>query len=278
MSSILNALKKIESEYPKVRADRIWITREESEINFRERLLEAWLAGRKLVLICGILIVAAVGVSLLGEKGHVFLKPIGLPFFSDNGGGNRSTEIHRKRENDSESPKKEPLLFTPSPPSSERHLSETNVREKGRGKLESVKSFQPTTQTDLASRETSTFDPPLTGIKKPPAKSSYEQNTRPFSRPGESTSSRSFDDPSGVRLSKTGKAPQDTYTKQLHESILKLQAISWSEDPQKRIAVINNNIVREGTMVGEYVVMQIEKNEVFLKEGEQTWQLIFQPR
>ena len=64
----------------------------------------------------------------------------------------------------------------------------------------------------------------------------------------------------------------------LHESILKLQAISWSEDPQKRIAVINDNIVREGTMVGEYVVIQIEKNEVFLKEGGQTWQLIFQHR
>ena len=278
MSSILKALKKIETEYPKVRADRLWVTREESKKTFRERLLETWFVGRKLILIFGVLIAAAAGASLFGEKGPAFLQPIVLPFFSDNGGGNRSTEIHRKRENDPEALKKEPLIFIKSPPLSERHLSETNAPEKGRGKLESVKSFQPTTQTELASQETSTFDPPMTKIKKLPAKSSPAQNTKAFSGPGESTASQSFDGPSGVRLSETGEAPQNTYTKQLHESILKLQAISWSEDPQKRIAVINNTIVREGTMVGEYVVIQIEKDEVFLKEGEETWQLIFQHR
>lgn len=60
-----------------------------------------------------------------------------------------------------------------------------------------------------------------------------------------------------------------------NESGLKLQAIAWSENPELRMAVINNNIVREGGSVEGAAVTHIgEDMVVFKKEGEE-WKQLF---
>lgn len=50
---------------------------------------------------------------------------------------------------------------------------------------------------------------------------------------------------------------------------LKLQAISWNELPEKRMAVINSSIVREGKTIDGARVVRIENRRVIIeKEGE----------
>jgi hypothetical protein len=56
---------------------------------------------------------------------------------------------------------------------------------------------------------------------------------------------------------------------------LTLQAISWSEQQGERMAVINNEIVREGTTLEGYDVVRIESDSVLLRKDGESWTLAF---
>ena len=56
---------------------------------------------------------------------------------------------------------------------------------------------------------------------------------------------------------------------------LTLQAISWSEEPQRRITVINGNIIREGGAVEGFTITRIDQNQVVLRKGTEEWKLLF---
>jgi len=69
-----------------------------------------------------------------------------------------------------------------------------------------------------------------------------------------------------------GKAK--TYDK-LNDSKLKLQALAWSSDAARRMAVINGRIVREGESVDGYQINQIRQEDVVVTDGRQSWSLEF---
>ena len=57
--------------------------------------------------------------------------------------------------------------------------------------------------------------------------------------------------------------------------MLKLQAIAWSEHPEKRMVVINGHIVHEGDAVEKATVKHIGKNEVVFFKGDEEWRQLF---
>jgi hypothetical protein len=59
---------------------------------------------------------------------------------------------------------------------------------------------------------------------------------------------------------------------------LKLQAISWASAPGDRLAVINGNIMREGTSLEGYSIVQIDRDEVVVRKGSEQWKLVFNLR
>ena len=61
----------------------------------------------------------------------------------------------------------------------------------------------------------------------------------------------------------------------LNDPDMKLQAITWSREPQKRIAVINNRIVREGETIAGYLISAINQDDIILSRGGEKWQLLF---
>jgi hypothetical protein len=63
--------------------------------------------------------------------------------------------------------------------------------------------------------------------------------------------------------------------KQAYESGLHLQAIAWSSDPGRRIAVINGQVLREGGSVERVLVTRIGKNEVVFKKQGEEWKQLF---
>jgi hypothetical protein len=61
--------------------------------------------------------------------------------------------------------------------------------------------------------------------------------------------------------------------RRLDDSKLDLQAIAWSKEAKRRIAVINGHIVHEGESVEGFLVNQIRQEDVVVNDGTESWQL-----
>lgn len=72
--------------------------------------------------------------------------------------------------------------------------------------------------------------------------------------------------------------PKEIALPVLNDPGMKLQAITWSKDPQKRIAVINNRILRQGDVVSGYRIDTINQDDIVLSDGGKKWQLVFRIR
>ncbi|MBW2538633.1 MAG: hypothetical protein JRE27_03405 [Deltaproteobacteria bacterium] len=59
---------------------------------------------------------------------------------------------------------------------------------------------------------------------------------------------------------------------------INLQAISWAPGAERRIAVINNSIVKEGDRVSGFLVFKINRDDVILSQGGELWKLNFSHR
>jgi hypothetical protein len=74
------------------------------------------------------------------------------------------------------------------------------------------------------------------------------------------------------------KAPKssqaEAYAK-LNDSKIKLQALAWSSDAARRMAVINGRIVREGESIDGYQINQIRQEDVVVSDGRESWSLEF---
>jgi hypothetical protein len=69
--------------------------------------------------------------------------------------------------------------------------------------------------------------------------------------------------------------PKPVSVKPLEDSKLKLQAISWSENPDNRIAVINGSIMREGESIEGFRIIQIGQDDVVVRAGQDERKLVF---
>jgi hypothetical protein len=64
----------------------------------------------------------------------------------------------------------------------------------------------------------------------------------------------------------------------IEDSDMQLQAISWSVDADKRMAIINGKICREKDRVGAYVIQSINTGDVILSKGSVKGKLVFKIR
>jgi hypothetical protein len=64
----------------------------------------------------------------------------------------------------------------------------------------------------------------------------------------------------------------------IEDPSFELQAISWSADPDKRLAIINGKICREKDHVGGYMIQAIKSDEVILTKGSVKGKLVFEIR
>jgi len=75
--------------------------------------------------------------------------------------------------------------------------------------------------------------------------------------------------PTGGAVEQTSEQRPGTGAARLTDGRLKVQAIVWAQVPSERIAVINDNILREGLLIDSFVIVEIKANEVLVREGEQ---------
>ncbi len=56
---------------------------------------------------------------------------------------------------------------------------------------------------------------------------------------------------------------------------IKVQAIAWSDNPAQRLAVINDTVAREGQFIGDILVVGIQPEKIIIRKGGVMWELIF---
>jgi len=59
----------------------------------------------------------------------------------------------------------------------------------------------------------------------------------------------------------------------LRDDAVKLQAVAWSNDPERRMAVINEQVVREGYTIEGYTIATIREESVVVRKGAESWEL-----
>lgn len=71
--------------------------------------------------------------------------------------------------------------------------------------------------------------------------------------------------------------PEETTTiaSSSNNTELRIQALVWSEEPENRIVVINDNILRIGDVIGDYTLTEIENDFVLIRQGDQTTKVTF---
>ena len=78
-----------------------------------------------------------------------------------------------------------------------------------------------------------------------------------------------------IRPSPPPAKPVEVKIPRLNDPDMKLQAVTWSKIPQKRIAVINNRILREGDLVSGYLIKTINPDDVIVILDGEKWKLLF---
>ena len=76
----------------------------------------------------------------------------------------------------------------------------------------------------------------------------------------------------------TAIQPEKPETPQLTDPDMLLQALTWSREPHKRIAVINNRILHEGETVSGYLLVAINQDDVILGREGKSWKLLFRTK
>ena len=59
----------------------------------------------------------------------------------------------------------------------------------------------------------------------------------------------------------------------LRDPAIKLQAIAWSSDPDRRMAMINEQILHEGQTIEGYTIAAIGEESVTMRKGNEAWEL-----
>ncbi len=277
MSSILNALKRLEQERPQRAYPRIWIRRGGNASGWGR-----WLGG----LLALTLLVAAGGAAYYkivvpkwegafdsdarqvqepapspgasNEAGFTKLSPKGAVTGSGQQTALRSIPAPTKADASAAMQSKPSTARTPSTSSyvAPEHRSQAPQRQ---GALKTPAPVAP--QTALTQQ-------PIKDLRK---------TRRPPSQalvPKESDKA-SADPRSAKEVVSVTTAAQVLPATLLTNTTLKIQAISWSQIPQDRLAVVNSQLVREGQSIDGYRVKQINSDDMILSREGLDWMLKF---
>ncbi len=256
MSSILKALKKIEESAPNEPGPGQAVAFEPQSV-FRSRLREKKTAARGLAYGA-----AAVGLVLAAVLVLRFLPqdppPAGGPPTAATAGpaAGGMKEIRGKIPAQAPSPSPPAPVADPDP-----GLGRTSG-EPGPG------AVQQPAPPPLDARAPAIAKPMRARRSETAAAPAKEE--RPFLVRKEATPTES---PSAARAA-PAKTAEDGFDR-LDESKLKVMAIAWSQDPNRRIAVINGRIIKEGESVDGYSVTRIRKDDIIVGDGSKSWRVVF---
>ena len=278
MSSILKALKKIEENSPPPQSYPSLPNPVDSKQARRSKNRRRW---RRLLFLFFILLMIAIGtIIIFNQRQPIIAKLVSI--------------VSSQGPSDSEPSKSSPSgtyrakIPPQSPKSAKRNpLAARQAKEKtdktvpaDRDKKFQAdkKSGRQRANTDKRSSQMSTAKQKPEAARKSEANKSLKQASPPTaSAPVKSAAASKDNRP--VAPPSRAKKPKQATTRatydRIEDSKLKLQALAWSDDAARRMAVINGRIVHEGESVDGYQVITIREEDVIVKEGGKSWRLEF---
>jgi len=273
LSSILKALKKLENEYPSSGYDQPWLKDIDEKEAFFDRLKGSLTTYRQRYAICAaVLLTFIVSAAIIFKTGY--FKKTAAPLLAEKQQVEAvipAPSLQKRAQAPSISTSKrssQPKLFYSQRTENQNLPSTRSAKETGQvlSTRKPTKVLSPAAKTSVVPLQQPVR--PQTAIKASKSFSSLQ--------PGRDT--QTGKEASVPNISKSYKLDGTVDTKTLNDVDVKLQAISWSENPEKRLAVINSSIVRQGDRVGSYIVTQINKDDVLVRQEKEIWVLPFRPR
>jgi len=256
LSSILKALKKLERDPPDQDLYQAW----SEQINHKEavtgRVKKKWRTAKLLRSVLLVLLLAALGWLGFSQRQRLFqLASTAKTFENQPNTGSKVADPGKQTDNDQTISRPVRPALTTMETASRSAEAETRSPSPQPNRL----SPRPKGPDSPASDSTTAPLKPVASVSRPAASPQGDAPSPP---------SRSSKKPSPRT-----KLP-DSLTR-LSQSSLKLQAIAWSDEVQKRLAVINGRILREGESVDGFVIKQIRRDDVVLSDGKESWKLEF---
>jgi hypothetical protein len=280
LSSILKALKKIEenspSPEPHPSLPRSRNTKRLIDSNIKNRRRRRRFVHISLVL----LLIAVAAVFLFNQRQKLMTSVLSvISSESSTAGEIKSADRANVFKAKVPTPLPRPVRKPPTPTRRPQTAVKTPLPEKA------DKKFQTANRSSSRQRIGESAPPPNSRRSRTPQARPKSKINKPLKKASTSAGLQPAKSPAAVKKSRAtapvtsaGQTaqtrPQKTY-RPLEGGGLKLQALAWTDDVARRIAVINDRIVHEGDSVDGYQVLKIRKEDVIVNENGKSWSLAF---
>lgn len=253
MSSILQALKKIESELPEKSEIRFWKQEIDAQKITHRQLTDHLRFKKQYVFIFAVIILAVVGGLVLGRKPW---RNIPSPVPKPETKHSKSVGLIAKKTADRNLSQKK---------KSAQKVSKTISVVKPAAKKKSLPGIQPLEKKPVSVKKTENI------VLKTSSPDKKKVTDKVLIQKNKTIKNKAGTSGQGLKRKRILSIP----VKQSDESKLQLQAIAWSSDPESRLAVVNGRVLREGGSIEKVFITYIGKNEVVFKKGGEEWKQLF---
>ncbi|MEN8246551.1 MAG: general secretion pathway protein GspB [Thermodesulfobacteriota bacterium] len=172
-----------------------------------------------------------------------------------------------------------PSQDTPAPLPSEPLSRSTAAPAAGwKAKTDGNKSsVKPVPAEDKSSKpQGTTGSEQVAEVKESPAREKVEDKAVTETTPQTiTTEENSSDLPDAISEKTITQEKKPVPIDRLEGVGLKIQAISWSDVPEQSLAVINNQVMREGGAIEGYQISRINPDDIILQRGGKSYRLDF---
>ncbi|MDJ0817703.1 MAG: general secretion pathway protein GspB [Desulfobacterales bacterium] len=276
MSSILKALKRVEAESPPLPTYQYQSAPIDPKQALNSNTKKRWLL-RRLIYLLLILVVIVGGAVVVFSQRDLLTAGLSFLFPPDPPPAGNRTGIYRA---------KIPTA-TPNPTQAQRQVTRRPVGQiktpatTGRDKKFQARS---TSANRRSAERTAVPRQAASALRSPQAKPKAKANPRPkqVARPASTASLKKPKTekkpqavrPAARRPQSVRPEPRQTYDR-INDDKLRLQALAWAEDADRRMVVINDRIVHEGESVDGYLILKIREEDVIIQQGGKSWRLEF---
>ena len=224
---------------------------------------------------------AVVAVILFSQRRLIIAKIMSIasseaPTAGEASNTSRSNVYRAKVPTASSKPAQKPTTVTPRPEAQiKKNASGSGDKKYQAGPLPGTRRVKSAASPSPSSPGPPAPDAALTAQAKKPLRK--EGVPPPDSAPAPKETARKDTPPTAPAAGAQQPAKprsRETYDR-ITDSKLKLQALAWSDDAVRRMAVINGRIVHEGESVDGYQVVEIRAEDVIVNEGGKSWRLEF---
>ena len=261
MSSILKALKRIEGQPPPPQSFPALPESVDAKKAVNSSTRRRWLM-RRLAIVCLVLLVLVVTGIIFYQKRHIVTSK------------SSPAQSPSTRQAKGEGAENKSKIFKAKVPSTaaKRSSRRTEPLRRAKPQTKSLVAGQSAARrgTDVTSKQQQRLAARNKAAVQPPSRQTLTPSKRSIA--GKKAASRQPAEPKPT--APRSRSEKRTYAR-LNDSKIKLQALAWSENAAKRMAVINGRIVREGESMDGYQINQIRQEDVVVSDGSQFWRLEF---